>query len=90
MMKLISRIDLLLVTYRQVSSFGQGFANHLSNYQKMKLSKTIQPGVYLGILLVLTIKAGLTLIKIVLKPLAKTVLKLLGLTAAAAAAAANA
>ena len=87
MMKLISRIDLLLVTYRQVSSFGQGFANHLSNYQKMKLSKTIQPGVYLGILLVLTIKAGLTLIKIVLKPLAKTVLKLLGLTAAAAAAA---
>ena len=55
----------------------------LSNTQ---LSKMIQSGVFLGRLLGPLLKTGLPLIKNVIKPLAKSVLIPLGLTAAASAA----
>ena len=50
----------------------------------------IQSGRYLGILLVPLFKTGLLLMKNVIKPLAKSVLIFLGLTAAAEVAAADA
>ena len=53
---------------------------------KIKLSKTIQSGTLSGRLLGLLLKTGLPLIKNLIKPLAKSVLIPLGLTAAASAA----
>ena len=53
---------------------------------KTQLSKMIQSGGFLGRLLGPLLKTGLTLIKNVIKPLAKSVLIPLGLTAAASAA----
>ena len=53
---------------------------------KTQLSKMIQSGELLGRLLGPLLKTGLPLMKSVIKPLAKSVLVLLGLTAAAAAA----
>ena len=53
---------------------------------KAQISKTIQSGGFLGRLLGPLLKTGLLLIKNVIKPLAKSVLILLGLTAAASAA----
>ena len=67
----------LLLTNRQVSNLCKAFANHSST--DIKLSKMIQTGGFLGWLL------GL-LIKNVIKPLAKSVLISLGLTAAESAA----
>ena len=52
---------------------------------KTQLSKMIKSGGYLGRLLGPLLKTGLPLIKIVIKPLAKSVLIPLGLTAAASA-----
>ena len=52
---------------------------------KTQLSKMIQSGGFLGRLLGLLLKAGLPLIKNVIKPLAKSVLISLGVTAAASA-----
>ena len=67
----------------------QAFANHLSADIKLsntQLSKMIQSGGFLGRLLGPLLKTGLPLIKNVIKPLAKSVLIPLRLTAAASAA----
>ena len=63
----------LLLTNRQVANLRKAFANYLS-------------GGFLGRLLGPLLKTGLPLIKNVIKPLAKSVLIPLGLTAAASAA----
>ena len=78
----------LLLTNRQVSNLRKAFANYLSadiKLSKTQLSKMIQSGGFLGRLLGRLLKAGLPLIKNVIKPLAKSVLIHLGLTAAASA-----
>ena len=78
-----------LLTNWQVSSLRKAFANHLSTDIKLpetQLSKMIQSGGFLGRLLGPLLKTGLPLIKNVIKPLAKSVLIPLGLTAAASAA----
>ena len=79
----------LLLTNRQVSNLRQTFANNSSTdikLSKTHLSKMIQSGGFLGRLLGPLLKTGLPLIKNVIKPLAKSVLIPLGLTAAASAA----
>ena len=79
----------LLLTNRQVANIRKAFANHLSTdikLPKTELSKMIQSGGFLGRLLGPLLKTGLPLMKSVIKPLAKSVLILLGLTAAASAA----
>ena len=65
------------------------FANNLSTnikFSKVQLLKMIQSGGFLEKLLDPLLKTGLPLIKSVIKPLAKSVLVPLGLTAAASAA----
>ena len=79
----------LLLTNRQVASLPKTFANDLPTnikLSKTQLSKKIQSGGFLGRLLGPLLKTGLLLIKNVIKPLAKSVLIPLGLTAAASAA----
>ena len=79
----------LLLTNRQVENIRKAFANHLSTdikLSKTQLSKMIQSGGFLGRLLGPLLKTGLPLMKSVIKPLAKSVLIPLGLTAAASAA----
>ena len=79
----------LLLTNRQVSNLRKTFANHSSTdikLSKTQLSKMIQSGGFLGRLLGPLLKTGLQLIKNVIKPLAKSVLIPLRLTAAASAA----
>ena len=79
----------LLLTDRQISSIRKAFSNNSSvdiKFSKTQLSKMIQSGGFLGKLLGLLLKTGLPLIKNVIKPLAKSVLIPLGLTAAASAA----
>ena len=79
----------LLLTNRQVSNLRKAFANHSSadiKLSKTQLSKMIQSGGFLGRLLGPLLKTGLPLIKNVIKPLAKSVLIPLGLTAAASTA----
>ena len=79
----------LLLTNTQVSNLRKAFANHSSadsKLSKTQLSKMIQSGGFLGRLLGSLLKIGLSLIKNVIKPLAKSVLISLGLTAAASAA----
>ena len=79
----------LLLTNRQVANLGKAFANNLSTdikLSKTQLSNMIQSEGFLGRLLGPLLKTGLPLIKNVIKPLAKSVLILLGLTAAALAA----
>ena len=76
----------LFLTNRQVASLCKAFANNLS--ANMKLSKTQllkikQSEKCIGILLGPLLRTGLPLMKNVIKPLAKNVLILLGLTAAA-------
>ena len=76
----------LLLTNRQVANLCKAFANYLSTDIKLfktQLSKMIQSGAFLGRLLGPLLKTGLPLIKNVIKPLAKSVLIPLGLTAAA-------
>ena len=78
----------LLLTNRQVSNLRKAFANHLSadiKLSKLQSSKMIQSGEFLGRLLGSLLKTGLPLIKYVIKPLAKSVLIPLGITAAVAA-----
>ena len=78
-----------LITNRQVLNLCKAFANHLSvniKLSKTQLSKMIQLRGFLGRLLGPLLKTGLPLIKNVIKPLAKSVLIPLGLTAAASAA----
>ena len=80
----------LLLTDRQISSIRKAFSNNSSvdiKFSKTQLSKMIQSGGFLGRLLGPLLKTGLPLISNVIKPLAKSVLIPLGLTAAAASAA---
>ena len=79
----------LLLTNRQVANIRKAFANHSSTdikLSKTQLSKMIQSGGFLGKRLGPLLKTGLPLMKSVIKPLAKSVLIPLGLTAAASAA----
>ena len=79
----------LLLSNRQVANIRKAFANHSSTdikLSKTQLSKMIQSGGFLGKLLGPLLKTGLPLMKSVIKPLAKSVLIPLGLTAAADAA----
>ena len=79
----------LLLTDRQVANIRKAFANNLSTdikFSKAQLSKMIQSGGFLGKLLGPLLRTVLPLMKIVIKPLAKSVLVPLGLTAAASAA----
>ena len=73
---------------RQVANLRKTFANNSSTdikLSKTQLSKMIQSGGFLGRLLGPLLKTGLPLMKNVIKPLAKSVLIPLGLTAAASA-----
>ena len=82
----------LLLTNRQLANLRKVFANYLSTdieLSKTQLSKMIQSGAFLGRLLCSLLKTGLALIKNVIKPLAKSVLSSLGLTAVASAAVAG-
>ena len=79
----------LLLTNRQVSNLRKAFANNFSTHIKLsktQISKMIQSGGFLGKILGPLLKAGLPLLKNVIKPLAKSVLIPLGLTAAVSAA----
>ena len=79
----------LLLTNRQVANIRKAFAKNTSTHIKLsktELSKMIQSGGFLGRLLRPLLKTGLPLMKSVIKPLAKSVLIPLGLTAAASAA----
>ena len=78
-----------LLTNRQVANLRKAFRNNSSTdikLSKTQLSKMIQSGGFLGRLLIPLLKTGLPLIRNVIKPLAKSVLILLGLTAAASTA----
>ena len=75
-----------LLTNRQVVNLCKIFTNKSSTNIKLsetQLSKMIQSGGFLGRLLGPLLKTGLPLIKNVIKPLAKSILIPLGLTAAA-------
>ena len=78
-----------LLINRQVANLCKSFSNHLSadiKLSKTQLSKMIESGGFLGRSLGQLLKTGLPLIKNVIKPLARSVLIPLGLTAAASAA----
>ena len=82
----------LLLINRQVPNLHKAFANKSLvdiKLSKTQLSKMVQSGGFLGRLFGPLLKRGLPLIKNVIKPLAKSVLISLGLTAAASAAAAG-
>ena len=75
----------LLLTNRQVANIRNVFAKNTSidiKLSKTQLSKMIQSGGFLGKLLGPLLKTGLLLMKSIKKPLAKSVLIPLGLTAA--------
>ena len=79
----------LLLTNRQVANLRKAFADKSSTdikLSKTQISKMIQSGGFLGRLFGPLLKTGLPLIKNVIKPLAKSVLIPLGLTAAVSAA----
>ena len=79
----------LLPTTRQKTKQRNSFNNNMSTdlkLSKAQISKIIQSGGFLGRLLGPLLKTGLPLIKNVIKPLAKSVLIPLRLTAAASAA----
>ena len=79
----------LLLTNRQVANVRKAFPKNTSTdikLSKTQLSKMIQSGGFLDKHLGPLLKTGLPLIKNVIKPLAKSVLIPLGLTAAASAA----
>ena len=76
----------ILLTDTQLSKLCKAFANGSSaniKLSKAQLNKTGQSGGFLGRLIGPLLKTGFPLIKNVLKPLAKSVLIPLGLTAAA-------
>ena len=78
-----------LLTNRQVSNLHKAFANYSSaniKLSKSQISKMIQSGGFHGRLLGPLLKTGLPVIKNIIKPLAKTALIPLGLTAATSAA----
>ena len=75
----------LLLTNRQVPNLRKYFANYASSdikLSKSRLSKMIQSGGFLGRILGPLLKTGLPLMKNVIKPLIRSVLIPLGLTAA--------
>ena len=77
-----------LLTNTQVSKLCKAFANSSSanvKLSKSRLHRIGQSGGFLGSLLGPSLKTGLPLMQNVLKPLAKNVLILLGLTAVASA-----
>ena len=77
----------LLLTNRQVANLRKAFAKNTSadiKLPKTQLSKMIKSGGFLGRLLGPLLRTGLPLMKSVIKPLAKSVLLPLGLTASAA------
>ena len=79
----------LLLTTRQKTKIKNAFNNNMSTnikLSKAQINKIIQSGGFLGKLLGPLLKTGLPLIKNVIKPLAKSVLIPLGLTAVASAA----
>ena len=79
----------LLLTNRQVANIRKAFAKNTSidiKLSKSQLSKMIQAGGFLSRRLGPLLKTGLPLMKSVIKPLAKSGLIPLGLTAAASAA----
>ena len=79
----------LLLTTRQTTKLRNAIENNMSTdikLSKAQISKIIQSGGFLGKLLGPLIKTGLPLINNVIKPLAKSVLIPLGLTAATSAA----
>ena len=79
----------LLLTTRQKIKLRNAFDNNMSTdlkLSKAQISKIIQSGGFLGRLLGPLLKTGITLMKNVIKPLAKSALIPLGLTAAASAA----
>ena len=79
----------LLLINRQVINLRKAFANYLSTdikLSKTQLSNMIQSGGFLGRLLGPLLKTGLPLITNVIKPLAKSLIIPLGLTAAASVA----
>ena len=79
----------LLLTNRQVANLREASANNSSTNIKLsknQLSRMIQSGQFLGILLGPLLKTGLPLIKSVIKPLPKSVLIPLVSTASASAA----
>ena len=78
----------MLLTNTQVSKLSKAFTNNSSANKKLsktQLHKIGQTGGFLDRPLGLLLKTGMPLLKNVLKPQAKSVLILLGLTAAAAA-----
>ena len=88
-LKIFNEIIELLLTTRQKTKVRNAFNNNMSTdlkISKAQISKIIQSGRFLGRLLGPLLKTGLPLIKNVIKPLAKSVLIPLGLTAAASAA----
>ena len=79
----------LLLTGRQKTKLRNAFNSNVATdlkLSKAQISKIIQSGGFIGRLLGPLLKTGLSLIKTVIKPLAKSVLIPLGLTAAASAA----
>ena len=79
----------LLLTTRQTTKLRNAIENNMSTdikLSKAQISKIIQYGGFLGKLFGPLLKTGLPLIKNVIKPLAKSVLIPLGLTAAGSAA----
>ena len=78
----------LLLTNEQVANLCRAFAKHTSTdikLSKTQLSKMIQSGRFHARLLGPLLRTGLPLIKSAIKPLAKSVLLPLGMTAAASA-----
>ena len=79
----------LLLTNTHVANLRKAFAKHTSTdikFSKTQLSKMIQSGGFLRRLLGPLLRTGFPLMKSAIKPLAKSVLVPLGLTAAASAA----
>ena len=79
----------LILTNIPVASLHKYFVNHLSTdikLSKLRLSKMMQSGEFLGKIFGPLLKTGLPLMENVIKPLPKSVLIPLGLTAAATAA----
>ena len=67
----------LLLTNREVSNIGKGFANNSStdiNLSKTQLTKIVESGVYLGRRLPRLPKTGFPLLKNVIQPLTKRAL----------------
>ena len=79
----------LLLTARQKTKLRNSFNNNMSSDLKLsrvQISEIIQSRGFIGRLLGSLLKTGLPLIRNVIKPLAKSVLVPLGLTAAASTA----